>query len=175
MGLRLSNCMGHDRAIRDCSLHFFPLAQMVVNALERSQVALDKLHRPLLGIGLKIGATFAFTLMAAIARHLGPEIPVGQIVFFRSAFAFIPIVIALLMTGQGLRSLHTRQPLAHARRAFTGVLAMFTYFSALTYLPIADVTAISFASPLIVVVTLFCFLVVFVSVQRSPRTLFGRC
>ena len=131
---------------------------MVVNALERSQVALDKLHRPLLGIGLKIGATFAFTLMAAIARHLGPEIPVGQIVFFRSAFAFIPIVIALLMAGQGLRSLHTRQPLSHARRAFTGVLAMFTYFSALTYLPIADVTAISFASPLIVVVLAASFL-----------------
>ncbi len=108
--------------------------------------------RPLLGIGLKIGATLAFTLMAAIARHFGQDIPVGQIVFFRSAFAFIPIGIALLAVGGGLSNLNTKHPWLHARRACTGVLAMFTYFSALTYLPIADVTAISFASPLIVVI-----------------------
>jgi len=108
--------------------------------------------RPLLGIGLKIGATLAFTLMAAIARHLGQDIAVGQIVFFRSAFAFIPIGIALLVVGGGLSNLTTKHPWLHVRRACTGVFAMFTYFTALTYLPIADVTAISFASPLIVVV-----------------------
>lgn len=107
--------------------------------------------RPLLGIALKVGATFVFMLMAAIARGLGDTIPVGQIVFFRSAFAFVPIVIFMAAARQGLGSLATKQPFAHARRAFTGVLAMFTYFGALTYLPIADVTAISFASPLIVV------------------------
>ncbi len=107
--------------------------------------------RPLLGIALKVGATFVFMLMAAIARGLGDAIPVGQIVFFRSAFAFVPIVVFMAAARQGFGSLATKHPIAHARRAFTGVLAMFTYFGALTYLPIADVTAISFASPLIVV------------------------
>ena len=91
-------------------------------------------------------------LMAAIGRHLGDHIPVGQLVFFRSAFAFVPIGIVMFATGQGLSALATKNPLSHARRAFTGVCAMFTYFGALTYLPLADVTAISFASPLIVVV-----------------------
>ena len=107
--------------------------------------------RPLLGIGLKVAATFVFTLMAAIGRELGDEYPVGQIVFFRSAFAFLPIAALMLMAGQGVAMLATKNPLAHLRRAFTGVMAMFTYFSALTFLPLADVTAISFASPLIVV------------------------
>jgi drug/metabolite transporter (DMT)-like permease len=106
---------------------------------------------PLLGIVLKVGATFAFTLMAAIARHLGDTIPVGQMVFFRAAFAFLPIAGLMVATGQGIAMLATKRPWSHARRAATGVLAMFTYFAALTYLPLADVTAISFASPLIVV------------------------
>jgi len=107
--------------------------------------------RPLLGIGLKIAATFAFTLMAAIARHLGESFPVGQIVFFRSAFAFLPIAGLMLYAGHGFSMLATKRPLSHLRRSFTGVCAMFTYFGALMYLPLADVTAISFASPLIVV------------------------
>jgi len=107
--------------------------------------------RPLLGIALKVGATLAFTLMAAVVRWLGDTYPVGQIVFFRSAFAFLPILAVMLMAGHGPSALATKRPLAHVRRAFTGVCAMFTYFGALTFLPLADVTAISFASPLIVV------------------------
>ena len=121
---------------------------------EASRPAFDlaSSSRPLLGIALKVAATFVFMLMAAIARHLGDAIPVGQVVFFRSAFAFVPIVVFMLVTRQGIATLKTNRPWFHARRAFTGVFAMFTYFSALTYLPLADVTAISFASPLIVVV-----------------------
>jgi drug/metabolite transporter (DMT)-like permease len=129
--------------------------------------------RPLLGIGLKIGATFAFTLMAAIARQLGKDVPVGQIVFFRSAFAFIPIGFALIAVGGGLQQLSTRKPWIHIRRACTGVLAMFTYFTALTYLPIADVTAISFASPLIVVVLAAFFLGEHVRLYRWSAVLVG--
>lgn len=116
------------------------------------RVDLSSSSRPLLGIALKVAATFVFMLMAAIGRHLGDHIPVGQMVFFRSAFAFVPIGIVMVATGQGISALATKNPLSHARRAFTGVCAMFTYFGALTYLPLADVTAISFASPLIVVV-----------------------
>jgi drug/metabolite transporter (DMT)-like permease len=107
--------------------------------------------RPLFGIGLKIAATFAFTLMAAIARYLGDHIPVGQLVFFRSAFAFLPIAGVMVISGHSIAMLATKRPLLHVRRSFTGVIAMFTYFGALIYLPLADVTAISFASPLMVV------------------------
>jgi drug/metabolite transporter (DMT)-like permease len=117
----------------------------------RANFDLKTSSHPLLGIGLKVAATFAFTLMAAIARHLGEAIPVGQMVFFRSAFAFLPIVVFMTAAGHGIAMLATRHPVLHARRAFTGVLAMFTYFGALIYLPLADVTAISFASPLMVV------------------------
>lgn len=125
---------------------------------EPGAVDLKSSSHPLLGIALKVAATFAFTLMAAIARHLGETIPVGQMVFFRSAFAFVPILVFMALAGQGIAALATTRPLLHARRAATGVLAMFTYFAALTYLPLADVTAISFASPLIVVALAAVFL-----------------
>ncbi len=108
--------------------------------------------RPLLGILLKVMATFVFTLMAVVGRSLGGEIPVGEVVFFRASFAFLPLIAWMLLCRIPLRSLKTRHPLLHARRAATGVFAMFTYFGALMYLPVADLTAIGFASPLIVVV-----------------------
>jgi drug/metabolite transporter (DMT)-like permease len=108
--------------------------------------------RPLLGIALKVGATLVFMFMAVIARGFGDTFPVGQVVFFRSLFAFVPIGIVMLYSGMRIGDLATKAPWAHARRATTGVFAMFTYFSSLMYLPIADVTAISFTSPLIVVV-----------------------
>jgi drug/metabolite transporter (DMT)-like permease len=123
-----------------------------VSGPKQAAFDLTSSSRPLLGIGLKVAATFVFMAMAAIARYLGDAIPVGQLVFFRSAFAFLPIVVFMAVAGQGPSALATKRPLAHARRAFTGVVAMFTYFGALTYLPLADVTAISFASPLMVVV-----------------------
>jgi drug/metabolite transporter (DMT)-like permease len=129
-----------------------------VSEPQRPAFDLASSSRPLLGIALKVAATFVFMLMAAIARHLGDAIPVGQVVFFRSTFAFVPIVAFMAIAGHGVEALKTKRPLLHARRAASGVLAMFTYFGALTYLPLADVTAISFASPLMVVVLAAIFL-----------------
>lgn len=114
--------------------------------------------RPLVGIGLKVAATFAFTLMAVGARKLGQSIPVGEVVFFRSAFAFVPLFLWMMMHRTHFSTLKTKHPFLHARRALTGVCAMFTYFSALVYLPVADLTAIGFASPLIVVLLAATFL-----------------
>jgi drug/metabolite transporter (DMT)-like permease len=115
-------------------------------------VDLTTSSRPLLGISLKVCATLVFMFMAVIARGFGDTFPVGQVVFFRSLFAFVPILVVMLYLGMRVTDLRTNVPWAHARRATSGVLAMFTYFASLMYLPIADVTAISFTSPLIVVV-----------------------
>ena len=48
------------------------------------------------GIGLRIGATAFFTLMVLFIKWLSDSIPVGQVVFFRSAFALIPLVLFLM-------------------------------------------------------------------------------
>ena len=115
-------------------------------------VDLKASSHPLLGIALKVGATLVFMFMAVIARGFGDTFPVGEVVFFRSLFAFVPILVVMTVSGMRMADLATKVPWSHARRATSGVLAMFTYFASLKYLPVADVTACSFASLLIVVV-----------------------
>ena len=43
------------------------------------------------GIALKVANTFAFSLMYAVIKLAGP-LPVGEVIFFRSAFALIPVL-----------------------------------------------------------------------------------
>jgi drug/metabolite transporter (DMT)-like permease len=45
------------------------------------------------GIALKLASLLLFAVMSALIRGLGHTIPVGQVVFFRSAFAIVPVVI----------------------------------------------------------------------------------
>ena len=42
---------------------------------------------------LKLIAAFLFAMMSVLVRWVGVRYPVGQVVFFRSAFAIVPVVI----------------------------------------------------------------------------------
>ncbi len=42
---------------------------------------------------LKLIAALLFAVMSVLVRCLGERYPVGQIVFFRSAFAILPVVM----------------------------------------------------------------------------------
>lgn len=84
--------------------------------------------------------------------------PVAQIVFFRSAFALIPVLIWLLLRGDFPRALHTRRFGGHLFRSLAGVGSMFCIFTAYALLPLADATAIGYASPLMIVVLASVFL-----------------
>ncbi|MGB8530444.1 MAG: EamA/RhaT family transporter, partial [Pseudolabrys sp.] len=84
-----------------------------------------------------------------MVRQLGDVAPVGQMVFFRSAFAIVPVVVIYAFRGELASAVRTNRPLGQLGRGMLSVCGMFTNFSALTRLPLADATAISFASPLI--------------------------
>lgn len=107
--------------------------------------------RPFLGIACKVAATLFFAMMFAAIRWLGPYFPLGEIVFFRSTLG-IPVIVAMAYFTGGLRLLATRRIDSHALRSIAGTISMFCNFAAYTYLPLADATAIGFASPLFVVV-----------------------
>lgn len=111
------------------------------------------LHKPnlLRAIGLKILSALLFALMSGFVRQLGQVTPVGEMVFFRSAFAIPPLVIIYALRGQFLSMLYTSRPFGQLGRGILSITGMFTNFSALTRLPIADATAIGFAAPLITV------------------------
>jgi drug/metabolite transporter (DMT)-like permease len=100
---------------------------------------------------LKLVSAFLFACMSVLVRYLGDRYPVGQVVFFRSAFAILPVVVIYAWRGELEAAIRTGRPFAHVGRGMTAVGAMFCNFSSLARLPVVDATAISFVSPLITV------------------------
>jgi drug/metabolite transporter (DMT)-like permease len=107
---------------------------------------------PLIGILLKLASGLAFTCMSALVKAMSVGFPVGQLVFFRSAFALVPLLIWLGVTNHLADAVRTQRPLGHLRRGLIGSGGMFFGFGALSFLPLSDVVAIGYATPLIVVV-----------------------
>jgi len=104
----------------------------------------------LTGILSKIVSAFCFTLMAALIRWVGAEVPTGQVVFARSAFALLPLLLWLGVQGQ-LGRIRTTRLGGHFLRSGIGVAAMFCMFSALARLSLPDATMLNYASPLMTV------------------------
>jgi drug/metabolite transporter (DMT)-like permease len=125
-----------------------------------------------LGIALKIGATLGFTLMYAFAKLAG-AIPAGQIIFFRAAFALLTLLVMVMLTGNVRTIVHTRRPGWHAVRGLVGVSSMFCNFAAVTKLPLADMTALTFAMPIFAVVLAAILLKEKVGPYRSGAVLAG--
>ena len=102
------------------------------------------------GVALKVAATLAFTAMSALIKAASTRFPVSEVVLFRSLFALMVIAGWLGWRGEFPRALHTRRPLGHIGRSLAGSVAMFATFIVLALLPLADATAFTFATPLIV-------------------------
>lgn len=112
--------------------------------------------RPLLGIGFKVGSVLIFIVMASLIK--AAHVPPGEAVFFRSFFAIPVIVVWLAMQGELATGFRTANPMGHVWRGLVGTTAMGMGFAGLGYLPLPEVTAIGYASPLIVVILAAMFL-----------------
>ena len=96
---------------------------------------------------LRILSGFLFAGMSICVKTVSAEIPVGQIVFFRSAFALIPLVIFLWLRAEFPHGLATRRPLGHLLRSSLGAAAMFASFASIARLPLAEATLLTYLSP----------------------------
>lgn len=114
--------------------------------------------QPIRGITLKILSVCVFVVMAALVKAVRVEIPAGEAMFFRSIFA-LPVIFAWMVIRGDLRSgLHTKQPLSHFWRGLIGTCAMGLGFTGLGMLPLPEVTAIGYATPIFVVIFAAMFL-----------------
>ncbi len=107
---------------------------------------------PLLGISLKLLSALSFTLMSAGIKSLAARYPTGELVFCRSFFALIPLLLWLGWNGSIVGALKTDNLRGHFKRGVIGSTGMFCGFSALFFLPLPDAVAIGYAAPLAVVV-----------------------
>jgi len=103
------------------------------------------------GILLMMAAISCFSIMGALVKA-ADRIPAGEAVFFRAACGLPVICIWLLMRhdlGPGLRVQNWR---SHALRGMAGTTAMGLGFFGLKLLPLPEITALRFITPILVVI-----------------------
>ena len=127
------------------------------------------------GVLLKIASAFVFTLMSASVKFSSAAYPIAELVFFRSFFALVVLMIWLVQRGEYPHGIATRRPLGHLGRAIAGACGMFTGFISLSLLPLPDATAIGFTTPLLVVVLAALVLKETVRLYRWSAVAIGFC
>jgi len=100
------------------------------------------------GILLKLISAVLFAVMSALVRYLGARYPIGEVVFYRSAFAIVPVMLVYAWRGELAAVVRTERPLGQAGRGALSIVGMFCNFGALARLPLVESNAISFTSPL---------------------------
>ena len=109
-------------------------------------------HRPGRAIALKVCAIFLFMVMAAMVKAATEEVGPGQAVFFRSFFA-LPIIVLWIWQRSELRlALVSNNLKGHVWRGIIGTAAMLLTFASLSILPLPEVTAIGYATPIVTVI-----------------------
>ncbi|WP_312222963.1 DMT family transporter [Rhizobium rhizoryzae] len=107
---------------------------------------------PLRGILMKLLSVMAFLGMQTFIKAAGAGIPAGQITFYRSFFALIPIFVYLAMRKELASAFRTSSFTGHLKRGTLGMIAMVMGFFGLIHLPLPDAIAIGYASPLMAVI-----------------------
>ncbi len=124
------------------------------------------------GIGLKVSSVLIFLVMASLLK--GAEgVPPGELVFFRSFFALVPILGFMALRGDFPSGMRTAHPVAHLRRGLIGGFAMGCNFFALTQLPLPEAVTITYGAPLLIVVLSAVVLKEVVRVYRWTAVLIG--
>lgn len=108
--------------------------------------------RPALAIGLRLLSGFLIAGMYVAVKAVGDAVPLGEIVFFRSVFAMIPLVLFLCLRGEFPHGLATRRPGGHMLRAGLGACALFASFAALSRLSLAEAVLMAQLSPMLMAV-----------------------
>lgn len=114
-------------------------------------------HVPILGIALKFASVVVFAAMTVCIKLLGRDIPAGQTIFVRGLISVVVLALIAWSTG-GLHLLKTRNWRSHALRSLCGTASMFCLFAAVTMIPLADLTAITFTAPMFLTVLAMVFL-----------------
>jgi len=106
---------------------------------------------PLRGIMLKVVSVLFFVVMATMLKAT-ETVPAGEMVFFRSFFALLPVMAFLIWKRRLGNAFVTKRPVGHILRGLVGVASMSLGFFALTRLPLPEATAIAYATPLLIVI-----------------------
>jgi drug/metabolite transporter (DMT)-like permease len=128
---------------------------------------------PSLGIATFIGNLLLMALLSAAVRELvNRDYPLSEVLLFRYLFAS-GIFWVILFSTVGVAALATRRPLDHAIRSVSGIVSLGLLYFALTRIPLADATAISYAAPIFITVLSIFMLGEIIGLQRWLAVIAG--
>ena len=108
------------------------------------------------GILWMVATTVLFVIVTAVVRYLGTEMHPIQAAFLRYAFG-VALIIPFCLRASLFRIPFARLRL-HAFRGIAHGIAIMLWFFAMMRLPIAEVTALSFMTPVFIIIGASVFL-----------------
>ena len=131
-------------------------------------------NRPIAGILTRLAAMLSLGIMFAFVKLAGEQgVHVTESLFYRQLTAMPLICFLIWRSDAGWPAIKSHKHGLHILRALLGIFAMGLNFWAMTLLPLADATTISFTVPIFA--TLFAALILRenVGIQRWSAILIG--
>ena len=85
-----------------------------------------------------------FVLMSVCIKATGDNLPLFEVVFFRSFFALIPLFLVIFYFNLKITSINNYK--LHFFRGLVGIAAMSLFFVSLRYVPLIEMQTISYSS-----------------------------
>lgn len=92
-----------------------------------------------------------FAAADALGKLATESYPLAQVLWLRCFFGIVLIAGVILLNGN-LTDFQTHRPIAHIKRSMVGLVLSLCMLIGLKYIPLAEVTALVFATPIIVAV-----------------------
>lgn len=112
--------------------------------------------RPIVGVLWMLFTGICFVAVTALVKYLGPRVPAPEAAFLRYLIGcvfFLPFVLQIMRTR-----ITKRQFILFGTRGFVHSIGVTFWFFAMTQIPIAEVTAMNYLSPVYVTIGAAIFL-----------------
>jgi len=129
------------------------------------------MSQPVKAALLMLAGMLAFSFMTGLVRLAAEQIHSFEVAFFRNILAvmmFLPLI-----ARKGPAMMRSKQPKLHLARAGLGAMAMMSFFTALTLIPLAEATALGFASPFFATIGAIFFLGERIKLHRTAALIVG--
>lgn len=120
-----------------------------------------------------VASSVCFAAVGVAVKSLEDALPSPLIAFFRGAFGLVFILPFIARQGFGI--FHTRRPGLHLLRLVGATGSIVFGYYALTHLPLATATLLSFTRPLFMILLAVIFLREVVRWRRGLATVVGFC
>ena len=120
---------------------------------------------------LMVLALFMFNLMGISIRLASAHVPVMEIVFFRNFLAVL--LILPIVWRSDITRLRMNRPRLFFLRAGVNFVGMYCGFTAVTLIPLAEMTALGFTGPIFITIGAVLFLGEVIRLRRIIAVFFG--